>query len=128
MTTRPTKEHELRPPSHAQFEINGFDSKEKIKHFASKFLRDQRVTEEFVEYLYEQKLNGIAEIPLLLLMLCLLWKEKDSRGIPTSRANIHERFVQTLFDSLTVKDLGIGLKSVDDYKEDLLIQIRQTSI
>ena len=40
----------------------------------------------------------MAEIPLLLLMLCLLWKEKHRERRPKSRADIFTQFIQTMLD------------------------------
>ncbi|KAL9979069.1 hypothetical protein ACROYT_G016670 [Oculina patagonica] len=119
VTTRPVKEDELRGPSHVQFEINGFDSEEQVERFASRLLSDQKEVEELVEYLEEQELWEMAEIPLLLLMLCLLWKEKDCKGLPTSRADLYIRFMQTLLDHMTAKDSDEAFKSIERYKEEL---------
>ena len=121
ITTRPVKEDELRKPSHAQFEINGFDSREQKEQFASKILSDQKDVEELLQYLEERDLEELAEIPLLLLMLCLLWKEKVRQELPTSRAYIYVRFIQTLLDHLAAKDSDNILtgKSIDEYREEL---------
>ena len=118
-TTRPTKEGELRAPSHAQFEINGFNSKEQIKKFALKFLHHEQDIDEFTDFLSERDLWDMAKIPLLLLMLCLTWKEKDHRELLASRAGLYESFFQTLFDHLAAKNPGTAFASVDEYKEDL---------
>ncbi|XP_078366414.1 NLR family CARD domain-containing protein 4-like isoform X2 [Oculina patagonica] len=119
VTTRRVKEDELRGPSHVQFEINGFDSEEQVRQFASKLLSDRQDVEELIEYVNKQKLWGMAEIPLLLLMLCLLWKEKDRKRLPTSRADLFIRFMQTLFDHLAAKDSDEAFKSIEVYKEEL---------
>ena len=119
VTTRPVKEDELRGPSHVQFEINGFDSQEQVKQFASKLLIDQKDVELLVEYLSKQHLWGMAEIPLLLLMLCLVWKEKDHKGLPTSRADLFIRFMQTFLDHLVAKESDKEFKSIEEYKEEL---------
>ena len=121
ITTRPVKEDELRTPSHAQFEINGFDSWEQKEQFASKILSDQKDVKELLEYLKEHDLMALAEIPLLLLMLCLVWKEKNHQELPTSRAYIYVGFIQTLLDHLAAKDSDNILtgKSIDEYREEL---------
>ena len=119
VTTRPVKEDELRGPSHVQFELNGFDSEKQVEQFASKLLSDQKDVEELIVFLEEQELWDMAEIPLLLLMLCLLWKEKDRKGLPTSRADLYIRFMQTLLDHLAVKDSNEAFKSFEEYKEEL---------
>ena len=118
VTTRLTKEEELRAPSHAQFEIKGFNSKEQIEKFALKFLHNEDVS-DFSDFLSKRDLWGLAKIPLLLLMLCLTWKEKDHRGLLASRAGLYESFFQTLFDHLAAKNPDMAYASVDEYKEDL---------
>ena len=57
LTTRQMDVDELKRPSDAQFEINGFDSEHQIKKFALNFLKDERDVEEFYKYLTGQKLN-----------------------------------------------------------------------
>ena len=119
VTTRLTKQEELRAPSHAQFEINGFNSMEQIEKFALKFLHHEEDVREFTEFLNKRGLWSLATIPLLLLMLCLTWKEKDHRGLLASRAHLYESFFQTLFDHLAAKNPDTACASVDEYKEDL---------
>ena len=120
ITTRPVKEDELRVPSHAQFEINGFDSLEQKEQFASKILPDEEDVKGLLEYLEEHDLEEMAEIPLLLLMLCLLWKEKKHQ-LPTSRAEIYVGFIQTLLDHMATKDSeNVATdKSIDEYQDAL---------
>ena len=120
ITTRPVKEDELRVPSHAQFELNGFDSWEQKKQFASKILPDEEDVKGLLEYLKDHDLMEMAEIPLLLLMLCLLWKEKRNQ-LPTSREKIYERFIQTLLAHMATKDSeNVATdKSIDEYQEAL---------
>ena len=120
ITTRPVKEDELRVPSHAQFELNGFDSWEQKKQFASKILPDEEDVEGLLEYLRKHDLVEMAEIPLLLLMLCLLWKKKKPQ-LPTSRGEIYVEFIQTLLDHMAIKDSDNVAtdKSIDEYQEEL---------
>ena len=120
ITTRPVKEDELRVPSHAQFELNGFDSWEQKEQFASKILPDEEDVKGLLEYLEEHDLEEMAEIPLLLLMLCLLWKKKKHQ-LPTSRAEIYVEFIQTLLDHMATKDSDNVAtdKSIDEYQEEL---------
>ena len=120
ITTRPVKEDELRVPSHAQFELNGFDSWEQKKQFASKILPDEEDVKGLLEYLEKHDLEEMAEIPLLLLMLCLLWKEKKHQS-PTSRAEIYVEFIQTLLDHMATKgpENVATDKSIDKYQEEL---------
>ena len=118
VTTRPRKKDELRPGSHAQFEINGFDYWQ-VEKFALKFLRDQTEVDKFTSFLIEHDLGDLKEIPLLLLMLVLSWKVCDYQGPSTSRANVYSSFCQTLLDHVTAKTSDEILTGVDEYEEDL---------
>ena len=117
VTTRPLKKDELRPGSHAQFEICGFDGRQ-VKKFALKFLRDQTEVNKLTNFLYERHLWGLAEIPLLLLMLVLSWKKYQ--GPLTSRSDLYYKFCQTLLDHVTAKTSDEILRSMDEYREDLV--------
>ena len=118
ITTRQEKAVELISPSHVQFEINGFKSDEQVKVFASKFLKED--VEEFVSYLHERNLRVMAEIPLLLLMLCSVWKEKHLREQLKSRADIYKQFLQTFLHHAVAKDArATQFTNIDDCKEEL---------
>ena len=118
VTTRPRKKDELRPGSHAQFEINGFDQWQ-VHTFALKFLRDQTEVKKFTNFLYGRNLWDLATIPLLLLMLVLSWKVSDYQGPSTSRATLYDSFCQTLLDHVTAKTSEETFRSMDEYREDL---------
>ena len=118
ITTRPRKKDELRPGSHAQFQINGFDYWQ-VTTFAFKFLRDQTEVKKFTNFLCGRNLWDLAEIPLLLLMLVLSWKVSDYQGPSTSRASLYNSFCQTLLDHVTAKTSDETFRSVDEYREDL---------
>ena len=98
VTTRQLECDELRGPSHVQLEIQGFKSWERKRTYARKFLASEQDCNEFMSYLEEKDLYDMAEIPLLLLMLCILWKEKHHKGLPKSRADIFTQFIQTMLD------------------------------
>ena len=118
-TTRPMKADELKRFSHIQCEIRGFDTEEQVKEFASKFLNDQKEVGLFVDYLRTKKIWDLAEIPLLLLMLCLLWKERDRKELPISKLDLYRRFIETLFHHMQAKDLRDTSKRLDDYSQEL---------
>ena len=98
VTTRQLECDELRGPSHVQLEIQGFKSWKQKETFARKLLAGEEHPDEFMSYLKEKDLLGMAEIPLLLLMLCILWKEKHQEGLPKSRADTFTQFIQTMLD------------------------------
>ena len=117
VTTRPLKKDELRPGSHAQFEICGFDHWQ-VERFARKFLRHQTEVNKFTRFLFERDLWGLAEIPLLLLMLVLSWKKYQ--GPLTSRSDLYYKFCQTLLDHVTAKTSDETPRIMDEYREDLV--------
>ena len=98
VTTRQLKCDELRGPSHVQLEIQGFKSWKRKETFARKFMAGEEDLNQFRLYLEEKDLVDMAEIPLLLLMLCSLWEEKRHEGLPKSRADIFTQFIQTMLD------------------------------
>ena len=117
ITSRDMKGEGLKSSSDAQFEIDGFD-RERQEEFARRFLKDDQDVEEFFEYLEQQDLEDIAKIPILLLMLLLVWKEKDCEGLPSSRAMVYFQFLQTMFDHMAEKQKKLAEK-VDDHKQEL---------
>ena len=119
MTTRELQSGKLTRYSHVQFEINGFDSDDQIEKFARKLLKDEKDVREFVKDLKEKDLKNVAEIPLLLLMLCILWNNKaDHTGLSKSRANIYTNFIQTLLNHMSEKHGDSEqTEQVDVYKE-----------
>ena len=121
VTTRQLKCDELRGPSHVQLEIQGFKSREQKRTFARKFLAGEQDLDEFMSYLEEKDLYDMAEIPLLLLVLCILWKEKYQEGLPKSRADIFTQFIQTILDQKGKSQLLMPFQKVTstEAREDL---------
>ena len=117
VTSRDMKGERLKSFSDAQFEIDGFD-RERQEEFAHRFLKDDQDVKEFFRYLKQQDLQDVAKIPILLLMLLLVWKEKDCRGLPSSRPMIYFQFIETLFDHMSEKQEKPAEK-VDDHKQEL---------
>ena len=118
VTSRKMTTDKLRLPSDAQFEINGFDYTRQ-QEFARRFLKDEDDVQKFRGYLWEQHLNDLAEIPLLLLILCLLWKEKDRKELPKKRVEIFTQFVTTLFHHMHGKQSAESVFNIEDYSDEL---------
>ena len=118
LTTRPVKEDDTKRFSHSQFQIKGFDWA-RIKEFAMKILEDEKNVEMFLNYIKKHTLIEIAEIPLLLLMLCLVWKEKDRELLPEAKVHLYKEFIQTLINHMAAKDNERKFERIDDYKGDL---------
>ncbi|CAH3185689.1 unnamed protein product [Porites lobata] len=117
ITSRDMKGEGLKSSSDAQFEIDGFDRKRQ-EEFARRFLKNDQDVEEFFRYLKQQSLEDVAKIPILLLMLLLVWKEKDREGLPSSRVMVYFQFLQTMFNHMSEKQKKPAEK-VDDHKEEL---------
>ena len=117
VTSRDMKGEGLKSSSDAQFEIDGFD-RERQEEFARRFLTDDQDVQEFFRYLKQQDLTDVAKIPILLLMLLWVWKEKDREGLPSSRPMIYFQFIETLFDHMSEKQEKPAEK-VDDHKQEL---------
>ena len=118
ITSRQMTTDKLREPSDAQFEINGFDD-ERQQEFARRFLKDEGDVQKFDNYLWEQDFKDLAEIPLLLLILCLLWKEKDLKELPKKRVEIFNQFVKTLFHHMHGKQSAESVFNIEDYSDEL---------
>ena len=118
VTSRQMTPDKLRELSDAQFEINGFDDKRQ-QEFARRFLKDEDDVRKFGDYLLEQDLKDLAEIPLLLPILCLLWKEKDSKELPKKRVEIFNQFVKTLFHHMREKQSAESVFNIEDYSDEL---------
>ena len=121
VTTRQLECDELRGPSHVQLEIQGFKSWERRRTYARKFWASEQDCEEFMSYLEKEDLEGMAEIPLFLLMLCTLWREKRHEGLPKSRADIFIQFIQTMLDHKGEIQLPMPfqIKTSTEAREDL---------
>ena len=117
ITSREMKAETLRNYSDAQFKIDGFNY-ERQEEFARRFLKDDEDVKDFFMYLGQHNLTGLAQIPLLLLMLCLLWRKTKRDELPKERAAIFAQFVKTLFDHLRAKQSAESVV-VKDYSEEL---------
>ena len=118
ITSREMKAETLRSFSDAQFKIDGFNE-ERQEEFARRFLKDRKDIREFFMYLRQHNLSGLAEIPLLLLMLCLLWTKTAREELPKERADIFTRFIETMFDHMCEKQSAEESVSAKDYSDEL---------
>ena len=118
ITSREMKAETLRSSSDAVFKINGFTD-ERQEDFARRFLKDDEDVKKFFEYLKQHSLRKLAQIPLLLLIMCLLWKGKDRNTLPKKRAHIFTQFVKTLFDHMREKQSAESVFNIEDYSDEL---------
>ena len=118
ITSREMKAETLRNFSDAQFKIDGFN-RQRQEEFARRFLKDDKDIEDFFMYLRQHNLRGLAEIPLLLLMLCLLWTKTTREELPKERADIFAQFMTTMFDHMCEKKSAEESVSAKDYSDEL---------
>ena len=117
MTSRETKAETLRNFSDAQFKIDGFN-RQRQEEFARRFLKDDKDIADFFMYLRQHNLSELAQIPLLLLMLCLLWTKTTREELPKERADIFAQFMTTMFDHMCEKQSAESV-SAKDYSDEL---------
>ena len=117
ITSREMKAETLRNFSDAQFKIDGFNYQRQVE-FARRFLKDDQDIADFFMYLRQHNLRGLAQIPLLLLMLCLLWRKTKREELPKERADIFAQFMTTMFDHMCGKK-SVESVSAKDYSDEL---------
>ena len=103
--------------SDALFKIDGFND-ERQEEFARRFLKNDEDVEEFLKYLEKHDLRKLAQIPLLLLILCLLWTNTTREELPKERADVFALSIQTLFDHMSEKQSAESV-SAKDYSAEL---------
>ena len=118
ITSREMKAETLRNCSDAQFKIDGFN-RQRQEEFARRFLKDHKDIKDFFMYLQQHNLRGLAEIPLLLLMLCLLWTKTRREELPKERGHIFARFIETMFDHMCERKSAEESVSAEDYSDEL---------
>ena len=118
ITSREMKAETLRSSGDAVFKIDGFNDRRQVE-FAGRFLKDGEDVKNFFNYLEQQDLRKLAQIPLLLLIMCLLWKGKDRNALPKKRADIFPQFVKTLFHHMGEKQSAESVFNIEDYSEEL---------
>ena len=121
MTTRLTEIDNVRKSSDVQLEIIGFDTEEQVIEFARKYLASEEDVKKLIQYLRNENIWDVVKIPLLLLMMCLVWRDRHHREQPKSELELYARFVETLLYHMTVKDSDKNLETnvLDIYKEEL---------
>ena len=117
ITSREMKAETLRNCSDVQFKIDGFN-RQRQEEFARRFLKDDKDMGEFFMYLRQHNVSELAQIPLLLLTLCLLWRKTTRKELPKERAHIFAHIVKTLFDHLREKQSAESVL-VKDYSDEL---------
>ena len=117
VTSRPSKVDQVKKFMHTQCKIRGFTFWD-MRQFASRYVGEGQC-ESFMNYLGERHIMEMASIPLMLLFLCLLWKGRKAKPLPSSRTQLYEEVVQCIIDHCYAKVSPDNLKSVDECSEML---------
>ena len=117
ITSRISKADELRGGEDLHAEITGF-SKVDGQKFMRRFLTHDEVFLLEGE-IYKRKLNELAEVPLLLLFFCLLWKKAQSKHFPETKAKLYLDIIQFILNHSYRKQSPPQYVEVTSFKEIL---------
>ena len=96
ITTRISKADELRGSEDLHAEITGFSQVDR-EDFMRRFLNSEEVS-KLKDHLYTRELVGLAKVPLLLLLFCILWREGQSKSFPNSKTKLYVDIVQFILN------------------------------
>ena len=100
--------------------IEGF-SDMNIEKCCSLYLERQDECEQFLQEIKKQsteksrgQFEGLYEflkVPIMLLMLCLLYKESEDKSLPERKTQIHDRIYELVMNRTTLKPNNFGCES-----------------
>ena len=117
ITSRISKADELRGGEDLHAEITGF-SKVDGQKFMRRFLTHDEVF-LLEREIYKRKLNKLAEVPLLLLFFCLLWRKGQSKHFPETKAKLYIDIIQFILNHSYSKQSPPQYVEVTSFKEIL---------
>ena len=117
ITSRISKADELRGGEDLHAEITGF-SKVDGQTFMRRFLTHDEVF-LLQREIYKRKLNELAEVPLLLLFFCLLWRKGQSKHFPETKAKLYIDIIQFILNHSYSKQSPPQYVEVTSFKEIL---------
>ena len=132
VTTRPEKVEDLgeHHKHYTQVKLSGF-SEDNIEVYIKKFFQEnQKAAKGLIKVLHHSpSIKVLAQIPVMLLMLCLLWS--DSQKLPDTYTGLYEQVILYLWkryrnsDDVSEKDedveevlLSLGKKALDGLTSD----------
>ena len=117
ITSRISKADELRGGEDLHAEITGF-SKVDGQTFMRRFLTHDEVF-LLQREIYKRKLNELAEVPLLLLFFCLLWRKGQFKHFPETKAKLYLDIIQFILNHSYSKQSPPQYVEVTSFKEIL---------
>ena len=128
ITTRISKADDLRESKGLRVlraEILGFSSLRDICSYMKRKLGSDTEVGGLLFHLKTERLLGIAKNPLLLLFLCILWKEIKKRRLkcwPKTKTDLYVQIIQSILDYNQAKNAAgtpFDFREVNDFKEIL---------
>ena len=102
-------------------EILGFSFND-ISSYVRRKLGSDKDAKNLILYLLKKDLFALAKSPLLLLFLCILWKESHLQSWPKTKTDLYVQIVQSVLDHNQAKHSAFAscdFSEVDDFKEIL---------
>lgn len=118
VTTRPSKADDLLDYAEMRVVITGFN-KEDRKVFMKRILGSEREARCLYAHLEKANLVDQANVPILLLFFCTLWKKGKSSEFPRDKTELYLAIVQCILDYAEGKCSPPRFGKVDDYTEIL---------
>ena len=90
---------------YSHMQISGF-SEENVREYVMKFfVQDVEAGEKLLEYLIDHNMNpGIANVPLMTLLMCRLWKESGGENMPSKIGNLFTKIFELLHRQYLAKN------------------------
>ena len=96
LTTRISKADQLRGREDLHAEITGFNQVDRHR-FMCRFLKPEEAW-KLKYHLYEREIQELAEVPLLLLFFCILWRKGQSKSFPKSKTTLYMDIIQFILN------------------------------
>ena len=106
--------------------IIGF-SKEDREAFMCKMLGSKTEAIQLECHLYEEGLFELAQVPLLLLFFCTLWKKGKVNSFPETKTKLYKAIVQYVLDHSQGKSSPAHFHEIGKY-EDTLVEIGKVAL
>ena len=126
ITTRISKADELRGSEDLHAEITGFSEVDR-EHFMRRFLSSDEVSRLRSQILSNRGLRELAKVPLLLLFLCTLWKEGQSKHFAETKTMLYVDIIEFVLNHSYRKQLSTGYVEVANFK-DILCEMGKVAL
>ena len=126
ITTRISKADELRGSEDLHAEITGFSEVDR-EHFMRRFLGSDEVSRLQNQILSNRGLRELAKVPLLLLFLCTLWKEGQSKHFTKTKTMLYLDVIEFVLNHSQRKQPSTGYVEVAYFK-DILCEMRKVAL